>query len=68
VRLIVKGDKDLLNALLKDLLGYYMSKKSNNEDSQHVTFVKYLRKTSNSPQYIEKLETTMAQPSLIQKE
>ena len=47
IKNIVKKDRYIINNLMNDLMSYDMSKHSHNEDSQRVTFMKYMRKNSN---------------------
>ena len=63
IKNIVKKDRYIINNLMSDLMSYDMSKHSHNEDSQRVTFMKYMRKNSSEPRQYERLETTMANQS-----
>ena len=55
IKNIVKKDRYIINNLMNDLMSYDMSKHSHNEDSQRVTFMKYMRKNSNQPRQFERL-------------
>ena len=47
VKSVVKKDRYIIKNLMNDLMSYYMSKQNQNEDSQRLTFMKYMRKNSN---------------------
>lgn len=55
IKNIVKRDRYIINNLMNDLMSYYMSKNSHSEDSQRVTFMKYMRKNSNENRNYERL-------------
>ena len=63
VKSVVKKDRYIIKNLMNDLMSYYMNKQNHNEDSQRLTFIKYMRKNSNEHRNYERLETTTANQS-----
>ena len=55
VKSVVKKDRYIIKNLMNDLMSYYMSKQNHNEDSQRLTFMKYMRKNSNEHRNFERL-------------